>query len=56
VIEIGVKSGKGRSKSFTEQSVKDSIALSELNKALFSFWSAVELSGIEGAIKYQRNK
>jgi hypothetical protein len=37
VIGIGVKSGKERSKSFTEQFVKDSIASLELNKALFSF-------------------
>jgi hypothetical protein len=52
VIEIDVKSDKGRSKSFTEQSVKDSIVSSELNKAGFSFLSAVESSGIEGAIKH----
>jgi hypothetical protein len=52
VIEIGVKSGKERSKSFTEQSVKDSIASSELNKAWFSFLSAIKSSGIEGAIKH----
>jgi hypothetical protein len=51
VIGIGVKSSKERSKSFIEQFIKDSTALSELNKAWFSFLSAVESSGIEGAIK-----
>jgi hypothetical protein len=56
VIEIGVKSGKERSKSFIEQSIKDSIDLSELNKASFSFLSAVESSRIEGVIKHQYKK
>ena len=47
---IGVKSGKGRSKSLISQSKKDSEASSKLNKSLLSFLSAVESSEIEGAI------
>jgi hypothetical protein len=50
LIEIGVKSGSGRNKSLISQSLNASIALKELNKALFNFLSAVELSEIEGAI------
>jgi hypothetical protein len=49
-IGIGAKSGKGCSKSLISQSLNDSTASSEANKALFSFWSAVESSGIEEAI------
>jgi hypothetical protein len=37
LIEIGVKSGKGRSKLSKEQSLKNSEASSEVNKALLSF-------------------
>ena len=50
VVEIGVKSGKKRNKSSILHSKIDSIAFSELNKILFSFQSAVELSEIERAI------
>jgi hypothetical protein len=50
IIEIDVKSGKEQSKSFIKQSIKDSIALSELNQAFFNFLSALELLRIEGAI------
>jgi hypothetical protein len=50
VTGIGVKSGRGRNKSLISQSKNNSEASSELNKSLFSFLSAVESSGIEGAI------
>jgi hypothetical protein len=36
-IEIGVNSERGRNKSLKEQSLNDSAASLELNKALFSF-------------------
>jgi hypothetical protein len=45
-----VKSDRELSKSWISQSLNDSIASSRVNKALFSFLSAVESSGIEGAI------
>jgi hypothetical protein len=50
LIEIGLKCGKGRSKSLISQSLNNSIASSELNRALLSLRSAIESSGIEGAI------
>jgi hypothetical protein len=36
-IEIGVNSGRGRNKLLEEQSLNNSAAFSELNKALSSF-------------------
>jgi hypothetical protein len=50
VTGIGVKSGRGRNKLLISQSKNNSEASSELNKSLFSFLSAVELSKIEKAI------
>jgi hypothetical protein len=50
VTGIGVKSKRGRNKSLISQSKNNSKASSELNKSLFSFLSAAELSGIEGAM------
>jgi hypothetical protein len=50
VIGISVKSERGRSESLISQLINDSGASSKLNKSLFSFLSAVESSGIEGAI------
>jgi hypothetical protein len=49
-IEIGVNFERGRNKSSKEQFLNNSAASSELNKALSCFWSAVESSGIKGAI------
>jgi hypothetical protein len=45
-----VKLGKERTKSWNLQSLNDSAASSGLNKCLFSSESAVEWSGMEGAI------
>jgi hypothetical protein len=50
VIGISVKLERGQSKSLISQLINNSRASSELNKSLFSFLSAVESSGIEGAI------
>jgi hypothetical protein len=50
VTGISVKLKKGRNKSLISQSKNSSEASSELNKSLFSFLSALESSGIKGAI------
>jgi hypothetical protein len=50
LIEISVKLESRRNKSLISQSLNTSIALKELNKALFNFLSAIESSEIEGAI------
>jgi hypothetical protein len=54
LIEIGSKSGSGRSKSLISQFSKVSGASSALNNILLSVLSAVESSRIEGAIKTVR--
>ena len=56
LIEIGSKCGKRRSKSLTSQSLNDSKAFSELNKALLGVWSAVESSEIRGAMKKDKKQ
>jgi hypothetical protein len=50
LIKIGVKSGKGRNNSSIKQFLNCSEASSKPKKAWFSFQSAVESFGIEGAI------